>query len=256
MLHADARACGAHKPELYLDERAVDRLGRPRACARLEAQASPLLDQLYCAPGNAGIAEVADCVALDVADHAAVVGFCRENDDRPGRDRPRGAARRRARRRSRSGTASRCSGRRSAAAQLEGSKGFTKDLCARVRHPDRRLCAASTTRPPPRPIWRTQSAAHRGQGRRARRRQGRRHRRDAARKREAAIDACFGGAFGAAGAEVVIEEFLTARKRASSRWSTARPRSRSPRRRTTSAPATATPAPIPAAWAPIRRRRS
>src|SRR5262245_6522905 len=39
---------------------------------------SPLLAKLYCAPGNAGIAEIADCVALDVADHAAVLGFCRE----------------------------------------------------------------------------------------------------------------------------------------------------------------------------------
>jgi len=40
--------------------------------------ASPLLGKLYCAPGNAGIAEVAECVALDVADHAAVIRFCRE----------------------------------------------------------------------------------------------------------------------------------------------------------------------------------
>src|SRR5262245_52031713 len=41
--------------------------------------ASPLLGKLYCAPGNAGIAEIADCVALDAADQAAVVRFCREN---------------------------------------------------------------------------------------------------------------------------------------------------------------------------------
>src|SRR4026207_1560408 len=37
--------------------------------------ASPLLGKLYCAPGNAGIAEVAECVALNVADHAAVIRF-------------------------------------------------------------------------------------------------------------------------------------------------------------------------------------
>jgi phosphoribosylamine--glycine ligase len=42
--------------------------------------ASPLLGKLYCAPGNAGIAEIADCVALEVADHGAVVRFCRDND--------------------------------------------------------------------------------------------------------------------------------------------------------------------------------
>ena len=41
--------------------------------------ASPLLGKLYCAPGNAGIAEVAECVGLDVADHAAIVAFCRAN---------------------------------------------------------------------------------------------------------------------------------------------------------------------------------
>ena len=47
-----------------------------------------------------------------------------------------------------------------------------------------------------------------------------------------------------------------ARRRASSRWSTARTRCRWPPRRITSAPSTATRAPTPAAWAPIRRRRS
>ena len=56
-------------------------------------------------------------------------------------------------------------------------------------------------------MWRRR-AAHRRQGRRARRRQGRGHRRDARGRRTQAIDDCFGGAFGAAGAEVVIEEFL------------------------------------------------
>src|SRR5512138_2701941 len=40
--------------------------------------ASPLLGTLYCAPGNAGIAQVAECVALNIADHAMVVRFCRE----------------------------------------------------------------------------------------------------------------------------------------------------------------------------------
>src|SRR5471032_2272671 len=37
---------------------------------------SPLADKLYCAPGNAGIAREAECVALDVADHRAVISFC------------------------------------------------------------------------------------------------------------------------------------------------------------------------------------
>ncbi len=41
--------------------------------------ASPLLTKLWCAPGNAGIAQDAECVALDLADHAAVIDFCRAN---------------------------------------------------------------------------------------------------------------------------------------------------------------------------------
>ena len=48
--------------------------GREHALA-WAMSASPLLGKLYCAPGNAGIAEVAECVALDVADHAAVVAL-------------------------------------------------------------------------------------------------------------------------------------------------------------------------------------
>ncbi len=38
-----------------------------------------------------------------------------------------------------------------AAAQLEGSKGFTKELCRELRHPDRRLSRASPRPTPPRP---------------------------------------------------------------------------------------------------------
>ncbi len=51
--------------------------GREHALA-WKLKQSPLLEALYCAPGNAGIAEVADCVALDVADHDAVAQFCRD----------------------------------------------------------------------------------------------------------------------------------------------------------------------------------
>lgn len=35
---------------------------------------------LYCAPGNAGIAELAQCVDLDIGDHAAVARFCAQED--------------------------------------------------------------------------------------------------------------------------------------------------------------------------------
>ncbi len=40
---------------------------------------SPLVTKLWCAPGNAGIARDAECVALDIADHAAVIAFCKTN---------------------------------------------------------------------------------------------------------------------------------------------------------------------------------
>src|ERR1700733_135183 len=52
--------------------------GREHALA-WKIAASPLVTKLWCAPGNAGIAKEAECVALDVADHAAVIDFCKQN---------------------------------------------------------------------------------------------------------------------------------------------------------------------------------
>src|SRR5215216_6071096 len=52
--------------------------GREHALA-WKIAASPLTTKLWCAPGNAGIAREAECVPLDVADHAAVVAFCKAN---------------------------------------------------------------------------------------------------------------------------------------------------------------------------------
>src|SRR5258708_27631863 len=52
--------------------------GREHALA-WKIAASPLVTKLWCAPGNAGIAREAECVALDIADHAAVIDFCRGN---------------------------------------------------------------------------------------------------------------------------------------------------------------------------------
>jgi len=101
--------------------------GREHALAWKLAQ-SPALSKLYAAPGNPGIARHAELVALDVGDHAAVVNFCRNRcialvvigpeaplveglgDDLRAAD-------------------IRVFGPDKAAAQLEGSKGFTKDLC-------------------------------------------------------------------------------------------------------------------------------
>ncbi|MEO0809609.1 MAG: phosphoribosylamine--glycine ligase N-terminal domain-containing protein, partial [Pseudomonadota bacterium] len=53
--------------------------GREHALA-WALSASPLLDHLYCAPGNAGIENVATCVQLDHGDYARIVEFCRKNE--------------------------------------------------------------------------------------------------------------------------------------------------------------------------------
>src|SRR6267142_6077705 len=53
----------------------VDSGGREHALTWAIA-ASPLVDTLYCAPGNAGIAEEAECVPIRATDIAGLVGFC------------------------------------------------------------------------------------------------------------------------------------------------------------------------------------
>jgi phosphoribosylamine--glycine ligase len=107
--------------------------GREHALAWKLAQ-SPLLDTLYAAPGNPGIAECATLVSLNVEDHAAVSAFCKENGVGfvvVGPEAPLVA-----------GLADTLRadgidvfGPSPAAAQLEGSTGFTTDLCAKYDIP-------------------------------------------------------------------------------------------------------------------------
>lgn len=107
--------------------------GREHALAWKLAQ-SPGLTTLFAAPGNPGIANHAECVALNVADHAAVTDFCREKNVAlvvVGPEAPLVA-----------GLADDLRaagiavfGPSKAAAQLEGSKGFTKALCTRANIP-------------------------------------------------------------------------------------------------------------------------
>jgi phosphoribosylamine--glycine ligase len=90
--------------------------------------ASPLLTKLYCAPGNPGIAAIAECVAIGTMDIPALVGFARDNAIDlviPGPEAPLVAGLTDAMQDA--GIA--CSGPTRAAAQLEGSKTFTKELC-------------------------------------------------------------------------------------------------------------------------------
>ena len=178
--------------------------GREHALA-WAISASPLLTKLYCAPGNAGIAEVAECVALDTADHAAVIGFCRDRDivlvvigpEVPlvaGLADDLAAAR------------IKVFGPSKAAAQLEGSKGFTKDFCTEFGIPTAaygrfkdKASALAYLETQPVPIVVKADGLSAGKGV------------TVAETREvaaAAIEDCFAGAFGAAGAEVVIEECL------------------------------------------------
>ena len=101
--------------------------GREHALA-WKIAASPLTEKLYCAPGNAGIAREAECVDLDAGDHAAVIAFCKDEKIDlvvVGPEAPLCA-----------GIVDdleaagiKAFGPTKWAARLEGSKGFTKDLC-------------------------------------------------------------------------------------------------------------------------------
>jgi phosphoribosylamine--glycine ligase len=178
--------------------------GREHAMA-WALSASPLISKLYAAPGNAGIAELATCIALDMADPAAVLAFVREQEIGfvvIGPEAPLVAG---------LGDVLAAAGVKhfgpsKAAARLEGSKGFTKDLCREAGIPTgaygRFGDAASAhaylaEQSVPIVVKADGLAAGKGVVVAETRAEA-----------EAAIDACFAGAFGAAGAEVVIEEFL------------------------------------------------
>ena len=166
---------------------------------------SPLCEALYAAPGNAGIASVATCVDRDGGEPGAVVAFCQKNSIGfvvIGPEAPLVAGL--ADDLSRAGIGH--FGPSAAAAQLEGSKGFTKDLCAEFGIPTGAYgrftdgaSAKAYLAGKAMPIVVKADGLAAGKGvvianTRA--------------EAEAAIDACFDGAFGAAGAEVVIEEYL------------------------------------------------
>ncbi len=178
--------------------------GREHALAWKLSQ-SPLLSKLYAAPGNPGIAEHADCVKLDVTDHKAVIDFCRLMGVEfvvVGPEAPLVAGLADDLRAA--GIA--CFGPSAAAAQLEGSKGFTKDLCARYDIPtgayqrfNNAPKAKAYVRAQGAPIVIKADGLAAGKGVTVAM---------TVEEALAAIDDCFEGAFGAAGAEVVVEAFL------------------------------------------------
>ncbi|WP_090199451.1 phosphoribosylamine--glycine ligase [Erythrobacter sp. HL-111] len=178
--------------------------GREHALAWKLAQ-SPSLSSLYAAPGNPGIAEHAECVALEVEDHAAIVRFCRERDIAlvvVGPEAPLVAGLADALRQE----AIAVFGPSAAAARLEGSKGFTKDLCARAGIPtagyvraaslDEARAALARFEPPY--VLKADGLAA-GKGVVIA---------DDIEAAEIALADMFGGQFGEAGAEVVIEEYM------------------------------------------------
>jgi phosphoribosylamine--glycine ligase len=179
--------------------------GREHALA-WKIAASPLVTKLWCAPGNAGIAREAECVALDIADHAAVIDFCRTNTVDfvvVGPETPLVA-----------GVVDdlaaagiKAFGPSRAAAQLEGSKGFTKDLCKASNIPTADYerfgdadAAKTYIRAQGAPLVVKADGLAAGKGVVV-----------AMTLDEAldAIDMIFASGLGGAGAEVVVEEFMT-----------------------------------------------
>lgn len=110
--------------------------GREHALA-WALSASPLLSKLYCAPGNPGISDMAECVAIDAMDFERLITFAKEKRvDLAviGSDPPLVAGLH-----DRFDEAGiRATGPSQRAAVLEGSKGFVKDLCTRLKIPTAR----------------------------------------------------------------------------------------------------------------------
>jgi phosphoribosylamine--glycine ligase len=179
--------------------------GREHALAWKLAQ-SPLLTKLWAAPGNPGIAAHAELVALDPAGHDAVLAFCRDESidlvvigpEQPLVDGLGDALR---------AAGILVFGPNRIPALLEGSKGFTKDLCAKhgiptagyVRVTDRAAAAAALPRFGLPVVLKADGLAA-GKGVIIA---------ETAEEAEHGLDLMFEGGFGSAGESVVIEAFMT-----------------------------------------------
>ena len=178
--------------------------GREHALA-VAFSKSPKLTTLFVAPGNPGTEKIARNVVLDVTNHQAVIDFCRTMQVEfvmVGPEAPLVAGL--VDDLDKAGIAA--FGPSKLAAQLEGSKGFTKDLCREFSIPTadyQRFSAAAPAKEYVRakgaPIVVKADGLAAGKGVIVAMTLA---------EAEAAIDMIFGGAFGAAGAEVVVEDFL------------------------------------------------
>ncbi|MEO5705421.1 MAG: phosphoribosylamine--glycine ligase [Alteraurantiacibacter sp.] len=182
--------------------------GREHALAWKLAQSRAITTdggKLFASPGNPGVAQFAECFETDLTDHELVLAFCEQEhiglivigpeaplvDGLADSLRAEGFA---------------VFGPSAAAAQLEGSKGFTKDLCARANIPTagyvrtmsiEQAKAALAGFQPPYVLKADGLAAGKGVVIA-----------ETLAEAEAALADMFDGAFGGAGAEVVIEEFM------------------------------------------------
>ena len=179
--------------------------GREHALAWAVKQ-NPKCDRLIVAPGNAGIAQLAELAGIDILSGAEVVAFCEANAIDfviVGPEAPLAA-----------GVADACRaaglltfGPSAAAARLEASKAFTKEICDACGAPTAgyaRFTAAAPARAHIRakgaPIVVKADGLAAGKGVIVAMTEA---------EALAAVDDMFGGEFGEAGAEVVIEEFMT-----------------------------------------------
>jgi phosphoribosylamine---glycine ligase len=179
--------------------------GREHALAWKLAQ-SPALGRLFAAPGNPGIGKHAECVAIDPGDHRAVIDFCRRHAIGLvviGPEAPLVA-----------GLADNLRamgvlafGPNRIPAQLEGSKGFTKDLCAkhgiptaRYARASDRLAAEAALEDFGLPVVIKADGLAAGKGVIIA---------ETAQEAGAALAAMFDGDFGGAGEALVIEEYMT-----------------------------------------------
>jgi phosphoribosylamine--glycine ligase len=166
---------------------------------------SPLLSRLFVAPGNPGTAKIAQNVALDIADDGAVIAFCQLQNigfvvigpEQPLVDGLVDAL---------DVADIKAFGPSRLAARLEGSKGFTKDICAKYHIPTgdyRRFtdldAALAYVRDKGAPIVVKADGLAAGKGVTVAMTLA---------EAEQAVRELFSGAFGAAGAEAVIEDYL------------------------------------------------
>ena len=167
--------------------------------------ASPLVDRLVCAPGNGGIADVAECIDIAATDTAGLVGFATANGIEfvvVGPEAPLVAGLVDAL----EAAGVPAFGPTAAAAQLEASKSFTKDVCARAGIPTaawgnfvEAAGARAYARELGAPLVVKADGLAAGKGVAICR---------SLDEADAFIDAVLTGAFGAAGNRIVVEQFL------------------------------------------------